>query len=70
MVFPVLAWHFDNSTVKLLDEDKRSDFNMAGFILQAVLQVAISLLLFAALDHERCFRSSGGVEYSSILQCA
>ena len=63
MVFPVVSWNWkDNTTESQQEEDLPGivgEFNMAGFILQALLQSAAVLMLFIALDHERCFRSSG-----------
>lgn len=64
MIFPVLAWKdHDNitstSNSSALLPDTVENFNMAGFILQAVFQAVATFLLFLALDHERRFRSSG-----------
>lgn len=74
MIFPVVAWKAtssnnvtsysvtsSNSSLDLQPATPLSsvgDLNMAGFILQAVLQCAAILLLFFALDHEHRFRSS------------
>lgn len=73
MLFPILAWKVNRTQQQqqtqylmahdlLLEEGVSTTvdgFNMAGFILQAVLQSVATFLLFAALDHERRFRSSG-----------
>ena len=66
MLFPILAWKVPiSSTVDDAQERDMAveDFNMAGFILQAVLQSVVTLMLFVALDHERKFRSSGECWY-------
>ncbi len=58
MLFPILAWKVYSESESIVD-----DFNMAGFIVQAVLQSGATFLLFLALDHERKYRSSGEAKF-------